>query len=44
VFRREQSRGTGLPWHSRDAGDMAVQDTYFESLLRPANWAEAVLE
>jgi len=33
-----------LPWHSRDPGDMAVQDTYFESLLRPANWAEAVLE
>ncbi len=33
-----------LPWHSREAGDMATQDVYFESLLRPQAWGEAVLE
>jgi hypothetical protein len=33
-----------LPWHSRAAGDMTVNDTYLESLLRPENWAQAVLE
>jgi hypothetical protein len=33
-----------VPWHSRNADDMAVQDTYTEGLLRPMNWAEAILE
>lgn len=33
-----------LPWHSRDTGDMATQDTYMEALLRPQNWGEVVLE
>ncbi len=33
-----------VPWHSRNADDMAVQDTYTEGLLRPMNWGEAVLE
>lgn len=33
-----------LPWHSRDPGDMSTADTYFESLLRPQNWGEAVCE
>jgi hypothetical protein len=33
-----------LPMHSRDPNDMAVQDVYLESLLRPQNWAEAVLD
>jgi len=33
-----------LPWHSRDPGDMAVQDAYSEALLRPHNWGEAVLD
>lgn len=33
-----------LCWHSRDLWDMTVTDTYLESLLRPGNWGEAVLE
>ena len=33
-----------LPWHSREAGDMATQDVFFESVLRPQAWGEAVLE
>ncbi len=33
-----------IPWHSRDPFDMTVNDTYLESLLRPGNWGEAVLE
>ena len=33
-----------IPWHSRDPQDMTVNDTYLESLLRPSNWGEAVLE
>ena len=33
-----------LPLFSRDGADMGVVDTYFDSLLRPQNWVEAVLE
>jgi len=32
-----------LPWHSEDAGDRAVEDTYNQSLLRPHTWAEVML-
>jgi hypothetical protein len=31
-------------WISRAPGDMTVNDTYLESLLRPGNWGQAVLE
>jgi hypothetical protein len=33
-----------LPWFSRDPNDMTTEDVYLESVLRPANWGEAVLE
>ena len=33
-----------LPWHSTDKADRKTGDTVAECLLRPQNWAEAVLE
>ena len=33
-----------LPWHSKDPTDMATDDVYYESLLRPGNWCEARAE
>jgi len=33
-----------LPWHSRQAADMTVNDTYTEAVLRPQHWGQAVLE
>jgi hypothetical protein len=33
-----------LTWHSRDAGDMMMQDVYQQALLRPKNWGEIVIE
>jgi hypothetical protein len=33
-----------VPWHSQDPDDAITNDTYLESLLRPANWGYAVLE
>ena len=35
---------TRIPWHSTDASDMATDDVYYESLLRPQNWGEARVE
>jgi len=32
-----------LPWHSQDAGDRAVEDTYNQSILRPHTWSEVML-
>ena len=46
ILADEQGRHSAvrLPWHSRAAGDMTVNDTYHEALLRPGNWGEAILE
>jgi hypothetical protein len=33
-----------LPWFSRDPNDMTTEDIYLESVLRPGNWGEAVIE
>lgn len=33
-----------LNWQSKDSNDMATQDVYTESLLRPQNWGYAVLD
>lgn len=33
-----------IPWHSRDAADMATDDVFYEASLRPQNWGEARVE
>jgi len=33
-----------IPWHSKDASDMATDDVFYEATLRPQNWGEARME